>query len=243
MPISQKEKDEDKDENKKNRKTDENNNRSKIFVIIMILLVIGIATGAIVYTMTNMTTDPVASNITKLKPTTNNTTTEINISPKKGYSLIKLGGLNFFVTNDCAEKYKNGDYFDSYYGGKNYHTDYEHQAAWEKGPINNSQIVITNETNDTLKSFQLEISNIGDSSIADNLDYKNNATDQNISTEIIDLNGTNVTIIHTGENFISQTIGPNATIAIFKYDGKLIFMMWDAYPIDMYIIESFFKLN
>jgi len=235
MPISKKEKD------KKKMKDGENNN-SKIFAIAMIVLVIGIATVVILYSMTNPITEPVANSITKIKPN-NNTTSEINITPKEGYSLITLGGLNFFVTDDCAEKYKNRDYFDSYYGGKDYHTDYEHQAPWEKGPINNSQIVTIKETNGNYKSFWLEVSNIGDSSIADNIDYKNNKTGQNISIETILVNGTNVTIIKTGENFKSQSIGPNATIACIEYKGKLIFMMWEGYPLDTYIIESFFKLN
>ena len=237
MPISKKKKD------KKKMKKGKNNDRSKIFAIAMVVLVIGIAFTAILYSITNPIKEPIANNTTKLKPANNSTTHEINITPKEGYSLITLGGLNFFVTNDCAEKYKNKDYFDSYYGGKDYHTDHEHQAPWEKGPINNSQIVTINETNGTYKSFHLEVSNIGDSSIVDNIDYENNETKQDISIENILVNGTNVKIIQTGENFKSQNIGLNATIACMEYEGKLIFMMWEGYPIDTYIIKSFFKLN
>ncbi|MDR2966795.1 MAG: hypothetical protein LBU74_02465 [Methanobacteriaceae archaeon] len=238
MPIPSKEKD------KKKVKYNENNDKSKIFAMIMILFVIGIATGTILYTITN-STEPVANSI--LKPINNtdnnNMTSENSIAPKEGYALIKLGGLNFFVKNDCAEKYRNGDYFDSYYGGKNYHTDYEHQAPWEKGPINNSQIVTMKETNGSYESFWLEISNIGDSSIADSLDYENNQSGLNITIEVIEVNGTNVTIINTGENFKSQSIGSNVTIACIEHNGKLIFLMWEGCPIDMYIIENFFKLN
>lgn len=241
MAIQKKEKEKDKD--KKKMENDENNNRSKIFAISMVVLVIGIAFAAILYSMTSPITEPIANNTTKIKPTNNSTSSEANITPKEGYSLITLGGLSFFVTNDCAEKYKNREYFDSYYGGKDYHTDYEHQAPWEKGPINNSQIVTINETNGSYKSFWLEVSNMGDFSLVDNIDYKNNETEQNISIETMLVNGTNVTIIQTGENFKSQSIGPNATIACIEYKGKLIFMMWEGYPIDTYIIESFFKLN
>ncbi|MCL2157122.1 MAG: hypothetical protein FWH54_03770 [Methanobrevibacter sp.] len=231
MPISER----DNDETKKKDKG--GYNRSKIFAIIMILFVIGIASGAIIYTFTNPV-NPVA-NPTHIN---NNTTTE-NITPKEGYSLISLGGLNFFVKNDCGEKFKNGDYFDSYLGGKNYHTDYEHQAPWEKGPINNSQIVTTKETNGSYESFWLEISNIGDSSIVDNLYYNNDEIRQDVSLEIMEIDGRNVTILHTSENFSSQSIGPNATIVCFEHGEKLIFMMWEGCPVDMYIVESFFKLN
>ncbi|MCL2116311.1 MAG: hypothetical protein FWH29_08830 [Methanobrevibacter sp.] len=237
MPIPMKEKEKNKDK----KKIKEGGNKGgTIFAIIMILFVLGIATGSIIYTNTN-STEPLANNT--IKPTNNSVIVKNSTSPNEGYSLINLGGLNFFVKNDCAEKYKNGDYFDSYHGGKNYHTDYEHQAPWEKGPINNSQIVTTKETNDIHESFWLEISNIGDSSLSDGLDYKNNETLQDISIEIIEVNGTNVTIIHTNENFNSQSIGPNATIACIEHKGKLIFMMWERQQIDMYIIESFFKLN
>ena len=246
MPIPIKKKENEKE--KENVKKGENNNRSKLFAIAMILFVIGIATGAIIYSNTNPTIETIANNTLNLKPpnntdNANNITTETNITPKEGYSLINLGGLNFFVTNDCAEKYKEGEYFDSYYGGKNYHTDYEHQAPWEKGPINNSQIATIKEVNGTYESFWLEISNIGDSSIADSLDYKNNKTQEDISIENIEVNETNVTLIHTSENFNSQTIGPNATIVCIEYEEKLIFIMWEGRPIDMYIVESFFKLN
>jgi hypothetical protein len=239
MPISSK----DNEKDKKNVKNDGNNNRSKIFAILMILFVIGIATGAIAYTIMNPTTELVVANNTKNINNTNTTEETSNITPKEGYSLISLGGLKFFVTNDCAEKYKSGDYFDSYHDGKNHHTDYKHQAPWEKGPINNSQIMTINETDGSYKSFHLEVSNMGDSSIIDNLDYKNNETQQDISIETITTDGNNVTIIHTGENFISQSIGLNATIACIEYKGKIIFMMWEGSPIDTYIIESFFKLN
>jgi len=231
MPISKKNED-------KKVTNDKNINGSKIFAIIMIIFVIGIATGAIFYTITNPI-EPVANPAQG----TNNTTIENNITPKEGYSLIKLGGLNFFVKNDCAEKYKKGDYFDSFPGGKDYHSDYERQAPWEKGPINNSQIVTINETNGEHKSFWLEISNIGDSSMVSGLDYKNNETHQDISVEIKEIEGNNVTIVHTGDKFFSQNIRPNTGIAIIEYEKKLIFMMWEGQPIDMYIIESFFKLN
>ena len=219
------------------------NSRSKIFAIVLILFVLGIATGAIAYTITNPTVEPVVKNITPLEPTNQSTTPETTITPIEGYSKISLGRLDFFVKNDCWEKYKNGDYFDSYYGGKDYHTDFDRQAPWEKGPINNSQIVTTKEINGTYESFWLEISNIGDPSLVDSLDYENNETPKNISIESIEVDGRNITIIHTGENFNSQSIGPNATIACFEYDKKSIFMMWEGQSIDMYIIESFFKLN
>jgi hypothetical protein len=230
MPISK------KDEDKKIKK-DENINKSKIFAIIMILFVIGIATGAIIHTIMN-SSDPVASP----SQGNNNTTTQNTITPNEGYSLISLGGLDFFVKNDCAEKFKNGDYFDSFYGGKDFHTDFEHQAPWEKGPINNSQIITSKEVNGVRESFWLEISIIGDTNIGDNL-YQNDEIRPGVSKEIIEVDGRNVTIMHTSENFESQSIGPNATIAIIEHKNKLIFMMWEGIPMDMYIIESFFKLN
>lgn len=219
--------------------------RNKVFLIILALLVVFLLVATTLAYYNGFFDNNDTNNVLVIN-TTNNSSNSSNVSlvtPKEGYSLITLAGLKFFVKDKYAKQYYNKDYFDGFYGGKNYDPNHNDSDDIHYGYANYSQLRTYDEINGSYKSFDIDITDVNAFNRADATDYKNKNTKQNITVENRKFNGNSFVIVHTGERFGSEDLYENSTIAIIEIKGKRICIVWEGYPFDMYVIESFFRLN
>ena len=214
--------------NEKSGKSKKNRiKKNHLFLIAMIVLLIGAAgVGAIIFTSSNSTvsTNEISSS------NSNNNTNETVL--KERYGLITIYGLKCYVKTEYMNfihvtENTSYDGMDGYYElteGKSVdfvdYTDFA-QFYTRDGKF---RIEITKY------SEPINISYLEDN---DDVDTVRNIT----------VSGNNVTVVHFKE-YSDQTLDREEyTFVYFKLKNKSVELGWAGNTIDMYVIESFFKLN
>lgn len=239
---------------KTNRKKRENGiKKNNLFLVAMIILLIGVTgAGAIGYVMLN--SNPVDNNKTpsNINNNTNNTRILNNgTNPKDGYALITISRLkcyvkaeyiNFIHVTDDTDydgldgyyeltKEKSVDFVDYSDFAQFYTRDGNFRIEVYKS-LEPKDLNYYNENNDNNSTNDNKIEN-----------NDNNSNDKIDTSKNITVNGNKVNIIHI-KNYSDQTVtNEEFTFVYFKVKNKDVKLGWAGNTIDMYVIESFFKLN
>ncbi|MGL4670172.1 MAG: hypothetical protein ACRCVG_06265 [Methanobacteriaceae archaeon] len=214
--------------------------KNKVFLIILALLVVFLLVATTLAYYNGFFDNNDTNNVLVINDTNNflNSSNVSLVTPKEGYSLITLAGLKFFVKDKYAKKYNNGEYFNSFPGGKDYYSTLNSEDDFDRSFINSSSIYYM----DGHKIFSVHISYAREIDVGSYFAF-NDINSKSIEFEEIVVEGHKVTIVHTDKNYSSQNIVGESTSAIFNLNGKNINIIWEGYSFDMYVLKSFFKLN
>ncbi|MEA4956728.1 hypothetical protein SDC9_21447 [bioreactor metagenome] len=209
-------------------------------MIILVVLVVGIASLSILMPgIFDPITDKFSNNSHNDSNTSKHTavkkTSDIKIEPKEGYSEITINGMKGFIKSDYNNfvivnnktKYNGLDGYLNLTANKS--VDFVDYNSF-------SQLVAKNG------SFSIVVTN--DSNIENPLNRINSeyaANNVNNDTNIM-LMGNNLRIINYND-YSTQNFTGEMTWAYFTVNGKDVAIGWQGDNLDMYVIESFFKLN
>ena len=217
-----------KKENKRKNGNSEKNGlkTNHLFLIAMIILLVGImGAGVLGHFMTKNTTISDNLSYPKINPGVNNES-----YPKEVYTPITIHGLNCYVKT----KYTNFIHVteETDYEGLDEYLELTEGKSVDFVDYNNFAQLFARDG-----KFRIEVSKSLESKGLMNYNEK---TD---SVKNITVNGNNVSVVNI-KKFSDQSINEEEyTFAFFKVKDKYVEVGWAGKNIDMYIIESFFKLN
>jgi len=219
-----------KKENKiKNEKTKKNKLRKNhFFLIAMIFLLIGVAGAGTILSNNNEVEED--NNIKPANSINNNTTENNETPPKEEYALITIHGLKCHVKTEYTDFIYVTE--DTEYEGMDGYYELTKEKSVDFVDYRDFAQFFTRDG-----KFRIEVSK----SLKEKnpIDY-NNDTD---TSKNITVNGNNVSVTNIKKYSDQNVIDEEYTFVFFKVKDKYVELGWAGDTVDMYVIESFFKLN
>ncbi|MDR2966794.1 MAG: hypothetical protein LBU74_02460 [Methanobacteriaceae archaeon] len=220
-----------KKENKGNNGENEKNRLKKnhLFLATMIILLIGVAgSGVIGHTMLKNSSKTATDNIPSSKISDNNTSNEI--VPKEEYALITIHGLKCYVKAEYTSFVHVTD--DTDYDGMDEYFELTNGKSVDFVDYTDFAQFYTRDN-----KFRIEISKFLQPKDPGNYD------NQIAKSKNITVNGNKVRVINIKKYSDQSVDNKEFTFVYFKVKNKGVELGWAGNTIDMYVIESFFKLN